>query len=73
MDELNTPEAGLSSAEVDRRLARDGPNELPEKKVNPWLKFLSYYWGPMPCMIWVAIIIEIARFAWLDFGVLALL
>jgi len=27
----------------------------------------------MPVMIWIAIIIEVARFAWLDFAVLALL
>jgi H+-transporting ATPase len=38
--------------------------------VNPWLKFLSYYWGPMPGMIWVAIIIELIRLAFIDFAIL---
>ena len=71
--ELNTGEAGLTTAEAERRLARDGPNCLPENKQNPFLKFLSYYWGPMPCMIWIAIIIEGARQDYPDFGVLLFL
>lgn len=41
--------------------AQWGPNELPEKKVNPFLLFLSYFWGPMPVMIWIAIIIELVK------------
>ncbi|OMJ72870.1 hypothetical protein SteCoe_28588 [Stentor coeruleus] len=73
LDEMRTPESGLTSGEARRRYDRDGPNALPEKKVNPCLKFLSYYWGPMPIMIWAAIIIELARLAWLDFGVLMVL
>jgi len=71
--EMNTPESGLTSSEAARRLARDGPNMLPEKKVNPFLKFLSYFWGPMPGMIWAAILIELIRLSWLDFGVLMIL
>lgn len=46
---------------------------LPETRVNPLLKFLSYFWGPMPGMIWAAILIEAVRQSWLDFGVLLLL
>lgn len=70
MAELNTPSSGLTSAEAKRRFDRDGPNQLPEKKINPCVKFLSYYWGPMPIMIWIAIIIELIRLDWIDFGVL---
>ena len=52
-----------------------GPNELPKENENPLLKFLSYFWGPMPCMIWLAIIIEFVKGVmshrdWEDFGVL---
>lgn len=72
-EEMNTGPDGLSPEEAKRRLERDGPNALPEKKVNPILKFLSYYWGPMPFMIWAAIIIEAARQAWPDLGVLLFL
>lgn len=28
---------------------------------NKLLLFLSFFWGPMPVMIWVAIIIELAQ------------
>ena len=46
--------------------------------MNPLLLFLSYFWGPMPCMIWVAIIIELAKGiltgeGWEDFAVLMVL
>ena len=63
LEEMKTSESGLTSGEARIRLERDGPNALPEVKVNPFLKFLSYYWGPMPAMIWSAIIIELARLA----------
>jgi H+-transporting ATPase len=55
-----------------------GYNELPEKKKSKIMQFLGYLWGPMPCMIWVAIIIELAKASlvgegWEDFGVLMFL
>ena len=71
--DMQTSEAGLTTAEVERRLARDGPNALPEKKVNPILNFLKYYWGPMPWMIWIAIIIELIRLDFVDLVVLCIL
>jgi H+-transporting ATPase len=39
---------GLSTAEAASRLAQYGPNEIVEHKTNPLLKFLSYFWGPIP-------------------------
>ena len=73
LEELNTGPDGLTEEEAKRRLDRDGLNCLPEKSVNPFLKFLSYYWGPMPFMIWLAILIEGIRQAWPDFCVLLFL
>ena len=46
---------GLSLDEAKQRLERYGYNELPEEKTNPLLKFLSYFWGPIPWMIEVAV------------------
>lgn len=54
MARLQTSRDGLTSQEAQHRLARDGSNELPEKEVNPLLKFLSYFWGPIPWMIEIA-------------------
>jgi H+-transporting ATPase len=34
---------GLSQAEALRRLTHYGPNEIGEKKTNPFLKFLTYF------------------------------
>ncbi|CAG9327110.1 unnamed protein product [Blepharisma stoltei] len=73
LEDIQTGPEGLESAEAHRRFERDGPNELPEKRVNPFLKFLSYYWGPMPIMIWIAFIIELIRLSYIDFCVLFIL
>jgi hypothetical protein len=35
-----------------------GPNEIEEKKTNPFLKFLTYFWGPIPWMIEAAVILS---------------
>jgi H+-transporting ATPase len=69
---------GLTAAQATSGLAQWGKNELPEKVRNPILMFLSYFWGPMPGMIWVAIIVELVKGitigeGWEDFGVLMLL
>jgi len=51
-------EKGLTSQEAARRLEQYGPNALEEKHVNPFLKFLSYFWGPIPWMIEIAAILS---------------
>jgi H+-transporting ATPase len=61
---------GLSQDEAQRRLARYGYNELPEKRVNPVLKFLSYFWGPIPGMITVAALLSGLLQHWADLGVI---
>jgi H+-transporting ATPase len=68
-----SPSAGLSQAEAERRLAEYGFNELPEKKVNPVLKFLSYFWGPIPWMIEAAAILSAIIRHWEDFAIIAVL
>jgi len=58
LQRLSTSENGLSAAEASRRLDAFGPNEITEKRINPLLKFLTYFWGPIPWMIEVAIILS---------------
>jgi H+-transporting ATPase len=61
---------GLSSEEVERTLQYFGTNEIPEKKVNPIRKFLSYFWGPIPWMIEAAAGLSIAIQHWEDFAII---
>ena len=61
---------GLTQAEAEKRLAQYGPNEIVEKKTNPLLKFLSYFWGPIPWMIEVAVILSGVVRHWPDFFII---
>jgi len=63
----------LSQAEAQKRLTQYGPNEIEEKKTNAFLKFLSYFWGPIPWMIEVAVILSGAVQHWPDFFIILLL
>jgi H+-transporting ATPase len=68
-----SPEQGLTKAEADKRLAQDGPNEIAEKTVNPLLKFLSYFWGPIPWMIEAAAVLSAVVHHWSDFVIIMVL
>ncbi len=61
---------GLSSEEVGKKLQQYGLNEIPEKKVNPLRKFMSYFWGPIPWMIEVAAILSVVIQHYEDFAII---
>ncbi len=71
--ELGSSPDGLTQAEAQKRLTQYGPNEIPEKKTNEILKFLSYFWGPIPWMIEAAVILSAVAGHWPDFGIILLL
>jgi H+-transporting ATPase len=68
----STPD-GLSQAEAQKRLTEYGPNEIEEKKTNPLLKFLTYFWGPIPWMIEAAVVLSAVARHWPDFGIILVL
>ena len=70
---LGASPKGLSQAEAQKRLAQYGPNEIAEKKANVFLKFLSYFWGPIPWMIEGAVILSGVVRHWLDFFIILFL
>ncbi len=70
---LGSSPDGLSQAEAQKRLTQYGPNEIEEKKTNAFLKFLTYFWGPIPWMIEAAVILSAVARHWPDFGIILLL
>ena len=73
MQKLAATADGLSSAEASKRREAYGPNELAEKKASPLVKFLSYFWGPIPWMIEAAAILSLIVRDWDDFTIIMLL
>ncbi|HHJ38929.1 MAG: metal-transporting ATPase [Methylothermaceae bacteria B42] len=65
----STP-TGLTSREASERLKQYGPNALQEKKVSPLLKFLGYFWGPIPWMIEIAAFLSALAQRWDDFWII---
>ncbi|MEJ2596792.1 MAG: plasma-membrane proton-efflux P-type ATPase [Anaerolineales bacterium] len=71
--QLNVSLDGLTQMEVQRRLEKYGPNTLEEKKFNPILEFLSYFWGPIPWMIEVAALLSAIVQHWVDLIIIVVL
>jgi len=72
-EKLGASPKGLSTSEAKKRLAEYGDNAITEKKVNPLLKFLGYFWGPIPWMIEVAAVLSMLVRHWADFIIIIVL
>jgi H+-transporting ATPase len=70
---LDSSPDGLTGAEAAKRLTKYGPNEIEEKKTNALLKFLMYFWGPIPWMIEVAVVLSGIVRHWPDFFIILVL
>ncbi len=73
MKQLNASVDGLSTQEARKRISQYGPNELSEKEESVLLKFLSYFWGPIPWMIEVAVVLSAVARHWPDFFIILVL
>ncbi len=69
-EKLDSPPAGLSGEEAQKRLEQYGPNEIAKESKSTWLKFLSYFWGPIPWMIEVAAILSAVVRHWADLAII---
>jgi H+-transporting ATPase len=70
---LGSSPEGLSQADAEKRLTQYGPNEIKDEMTNPFLKFLTYFWGPIPWMIEIAVILSGVVGHWEDFGIILFL
>jgi H+-transporting ATPase len=73
LSRLTASKDGLSSPEAEKRLQQYGPNEIPERRANPLIKFLSYFWGPIPWMIEAAVVMSAIIQRWEDFAIILVL
>ncbi len=72
-EKLATSSKGLTTEDVQERFDLYGPNEISEKKKNIFLKFLSYFIGPIPFMIEAAAILSGIIGKWSDFAIITIL
>ena len=70
---LSSSEKGLTESEAKKRIEQYGYNEIAEKRINPLLKLLTYFWGPIPWMIEVAAILSAVVRHWEDFWIIFVL
>lgn len=57
--ESNQTLDGLTSADAAARLKQYGPNAIPETKPHPVLNFLKHFWGPIPWLLEVIILLQL--------------
>ncbi|MHB1275587.1 MAG: plasma-membrane proton-efflux P-type ATPase, partial [Candidatus Humimicrobiaceae bacterium] len=55
---LETSAAGLGEEEAKRRIALFGYNEVKKQLRNPVIQFLAHYWGPMPWLLELTMILS---------------
>ncbi|HUY82979.1 MAG TPA: HAD-IC family P-type ATPase, partial [Steroidobacteraceae bacterium] len=67
------PPAGLTSGEARARLARIGPNAMPEAEEPLWRRALGKFSAPVPWMLEAAILLELALGESVEAAVIAVL
>jgi len=67
---LRSSNDGLAESEAIQRLQKFGFNEVSEKKQNLLFAFLKRYWGPMPWLLELAIILSVALKHYLEAGII---
>jgi H+-transporting ATPase len=67
---LQTSEGGLTESKAEERLQKFGFNEVAEKEGNPVLAFLLRYWGPMPWLLELAVVLSFVLKHYLEAGII---
>ena len=70
---LDSSTNGLTESEATHRTQKFGFNEVAEKRGNPVLAFLSRYWGPMPWLLELAIVLSFVLKHYLEAGIIFIL
>ena len=62
---------GLTSDEAKARLAKYGPNAMPDTTIPAWRMALAKFWAPVPWMLEAAIILQAALHEYVQAAVIA--
>ena len=62
---------GLTNDEARSRLAKFGPNAMPDTVVRPWRMALAKFWAPVPWMLEAAIILQAVLHEYVEAAVIA--
>jgi H+-transporting ATPase len=63
----------LTSDEAHRRLAKVGPNAMPDTSAHPLRMAIEKFWAPVPWMLEAAIMLELVLGKYVEAGIIALL
>ncbi len=63
--------SGLTSDEAGARLAKYGPNAMPDTAMRPWRMALAKFWAPVPWMLEAAIILQAVLHEYVEAAVIA--
>src|ERR1700683_3145525 len=62
---------GLTSDEARARLAKYGPNAIPDTKLRHWRMALAKFWAPVPWMLEAAVILQAVLHEYIEAAVIA--
>nr|WP_313955592.1 HAD-IC family P-type ATPase [Paraburkholderia sp. BCC1886] len=62
---------GLSADEARRRLARFGPNAMPDTSAHPVRTAIGKFWSPVPWMLEAAIVLQLVLGKYVEAGIIA--
>ncbi|HVC90092.1 MAG TPA: HAD-IC family P-type ATPase [Acidobacteriaceae bacterium] len=71
MPAQNISSNGLTSAEAQSRLEKDGPNAMPDTSAHPLRNALTKFWAPVPWVLEAAIVLQIVLHKDLEAAVIA--
>ena len=73
MGAQDSDSGGLTSDEAGRRLAKFGPNAMPDTSMHPLRMALEKFWAPVPWMLEAAIVLELVLGKYVEAAIIALL
>lgn len=62
---------GLSADEARRRLAKSGPNSMPDTSAHPLRTAIGKFWSPVPWMLEAAIVLQLVLGKFVEAGIIA--